>query len=334
MPFLYSKSIIVNSLPHLLQHTTDAPASLQGKITPKIDRIKLVRSLRLCALGPFLNAKWSVIGLLEQGDFSLVAEGETGKVARFIKQGIEECVEFLAFFEAAASKGLPRLYLESLTIGQAGRTEWRSIMSSPEVASRVLTLTSDSIVPYSRYVSNLGVRHICTYQRFGPYSLAVGYRLLGGPQPTFNIHHWGNDVFRSLFLGARIRHFFERFDCSTAMISDGTFAAYMNLPWEAHLCELQNLLTSTADSLPAHQQPLMSETIHEIYGLFACVPGGELLVPDSDEDGMIQAITSVHLQTIPEARNKMVSFHKRDATPCCEACGWDPKRHDFDWAKA
>ena len=131
-----------------------------------------------------------------------------------------------------------------------------------------------------------------------------------------------------------MRHFHERSDCSTAMISDGIVTAYTDLPWQAHLYELQEMLTSTADALPAHQQPLMLETIHEIYGLFACVPGGECLVPNSDEDGLIQAITSVYPQTIPEARSKTVSFHKRDATPCCEACGWDPKKHDFEWARA
>lgn len=188
IPHLYSKSIIVNHLPYLLRHTNDAPLSLRKKITPKVQRLKLVRNLRLCALGPS-KLKWHVFELLDRGDFSAVSESKAERLDRWIKQGSEEAHDLLDFFRTTPIGRIPQLQLESLTLGQARQVVWKEICKRPEVVAAMGKTIPDIAERFLDYFSRLGIRHICVYPPLGPYTLPYFQRGAKKPKLTLNVHH-------------------------------------------------------------------------------------------------------------------------------------------------
>jgi hypothetical protein len=248
---------------------------------------------------------------------------------------LDECAEFTAFFITTPAEQLPQLRLDSLTIGQAGQRMWQ-VISQEHGARDLVDYLNTSCSQYANYVTSLGSRHICSYQSFGPYMLPGGLHLGEALRPTFNVHHWDNDVYQPLYLGARNRHFFER-----GHNSDGVDNIAVRLiygigepPGEGHLLELREVLNMHTKMSSTELNELVPKTDLEVYGLFASGVGrdteGE--TTDTDEDFLMSEITPRWLASLENDWRQRVEFYKWDETPCCEACGSDPRVHDFEWA--
>lgn len=325
--------MVVNDFSLFLNEIFDDLHGLDGKITPKFDRLCYTKHLRLAGLGPPCDAKWTIVTLLEKGDWSGIAESKAGRQKRIRLQGIKELEDLISSLSEAVVDGemiLPKL--ETVVYGQRAACGWRHLMLNHFLPRRYLDSVMRAAQLLSEFIDSCHPQSVCLHNFFGPYGVAPA-GLNGLPNKTvFTVHHHDYYHFEApFFADAPNVHLLEP---GVNRVYDGTFYGEANgvQDLESTVAKLEfiesgsrgdRIFKNFSISLYGHFDPFIHEQLEEADRQSASEGTcGMRARRRLEEKRCREEILGEIMGSVSTAWRSRMAFLPAEESPCCRACGW------------
>ena len=330
LPYLYT-SVIVNDLPLFLD---PAPNSgLGGKITPKKGRLRMVKHLRIAALGPPHFPRWSVAILLETGNWHHVDETETQRTMRIVEEGTQELEGLIDCLEAQ-SRVISMPQIETMVVGQRGACGWEHISKFAIANGSSLLKDMDLAASlFALFVRLCQPDYICLHTFHDPYFF---HSFIPFDRPgvvAFTSHQHDGFGFFNFIGGAQNRYIIEP---GSQRAYDGTLHGHALVHGRTQVPGLL-LDCLAADFRDPGKLGLLKASDRQVsttvYGLF-----DPLVREDFEANPRYGSLIRAQRQAEERrARDHYMDFHSNDhpqfwrarlnfepieQSPCCLACGW------------